>query len=87
MNLILKEGRNHSHVTSDHWLHIFYMNHLYSHINIFHQELSLCEGFCCYLFVHLESHCGICEVYTEGGAVELLVRLEACEMSDILISL
>lgn len=87
MNLILKEGRNHSHVKGDHWLYILYMTLLYSHINIFYQEISLCEGFCCYLGLHFQSHCGIHEVYTEGGAVELLVRLEACKMSDILISL
>lgn len=87
MNVILKEGRKHSRITGDHSLHILYVNLLYSHINIFNQKISLCEGFCCYLGVHLKSHCGIREVYTEGGAAKLLVRLEACEMSDILISL
>lgn len=62
VNVILKEGRKHSHVTGDHWLHILYMNLLYLLINIFHQEISLCEGFCWYLGVHLESHCGVREV-------------------------
>lgn len=64
VNVILKEGSEHSHVTGDHSLHILYMNLLYSHINIYHQEISLCEGFCCYLGVLLETHCGIHEVYT-----------------------